>query len=92
MAGVALLSELDHAFVGGSENLRADEERPGTIWSKASTVATATGVAARQGADAAKTHLEVVRPIMREKASKAAVVAGTAARHGLEVATEGLDL
>lgn len=69
-----------------------NEGRSGTIWSKASTAATATGLAARQSADAAKGHLEVVCPMMREKASKAAVVAGTAARHGMEVATEGLDV
>lgn len=90
MAGVALLSEVDSVCDGGFDNTHT-EGRPGTIWSKASTAATATGLAARQSADAAKGHLEVVAPIVREKASKAAVVAGTAARHGIEVASEGLD-
>jgi len=67
------------------------DARSGKMWSKASTVATATGTVARQGADAAKGHLEVMRPLVKEKASKAAVVAATAARHGMEAATEGLD-
>jgi hypothetical protein len=89
MAGVALLAEVDHVCDGGCDTHH--EGRSGTIWSKASTAATATGLAARQSADAAKGHLEVVCPIVREKASKAAIVAGTAARHGMEVATEGLD-
>lgn len=96
MAGVALLLETDNLCDGGCDNGGCDnahnDGRFGTMWSKASTVATATGAVARQGADAAKGHLEVVRPIMREKASKAIVVAGTAARQGMEAATEGLDV
>jgi len=91
MAGVTLLSEVDHLCNGGCDTVH-DDGRSGTMWSKASTVATATGAAARQGADAAKGHFEVVRPIMKEKASKAVVVAGTAARQGMEAATEGLDV
>jgi len=91
MAGVAsLLSEVDHECDGGCDNVHNDG-RSGTMWSKASTVASATGAAARQGADAAKGHLEVVRPIMREKASKAVVVVGSVARQGMEAATEGFD-
>jgi hypothetical protein len=84
------LTEVDNLCDGGFDNTHNDG-RSDTIWSKASTAATATGLAARQSAGAAKGHLEVVCPIVREKASKAAVVAGTAARHGMEVATEGLD-
>jgi len=91
MAGVALLSEVDHLCNGGCDTV-PDDGRSGTVWSKASTAATATSAAARQGADAAKGHFEVVRPIMKEKASKAVVVAGTAARQGMEAATEGLDV
>lgn len=91
MAGVALLSEVDHMCDGGCDSVHSNA-RSGTVWSKATTVATATGNVARQSADAAKGHLEVMCPLMKEKASKAAVVAGTAARHGLEAATEGLDV
>lgn len=94
---MALLSEVDRVCDGGCDNTH-HEGRSGTMWSKASTAATATGLAARQSADVAKGHLDEMCdkaalqvPIMREKATKAAVVAGTAAQHGMEVATEGLD-
>jgi len=91
MAVVALLSEVDNLCDGGCDSVHSDA-RSGKMWSKASTVASATGTVARQSADAAKGHLEVMCPLVKEKASKAAVVAATAARHGIEAATEGLDV
>jgi len=93
MAGVGLLSEVDHLIDGGCDNVQNDKR--GTMWNKVDHLidgaATATGAAARQGADTAKGHFEIVRPIVREKASKAVVVAGNAARQSMEAATEGFD-